>query len=127
MTSIKPAHAGAFSIPAACCAKGAAEFCEDLLYGAGKVRVERIVSMQHASPEGFWYDQDEDEWCLVLDGEARLGFDDGTSLALGRGESVLLPAHVRHRVLATSAPCIWLCIFGQGLALPNATHAQAQA
>lgn len=28
------------------------------------VRVERIVSQGHCSPEGFWYDQAETEWVL---------------------------------------------------------------
>ena len=37
------------------------EWMETLLGGRGRFRVERIVSRGHASPEGFWYDQDEHE------------------------------------------------------------------
>ena len=41
-------------------------------------RVERIVSQGHASPEGFWYDQDQKEWVMVLEGAARIRFEDGS-------------------------------------------------
>jgi cupin 2 domain-containing protein len=40
------------------------------------VRIERIVSNSHASPEGFWYDQDDHEWVLLLEGEAGIEFAD---------------------------------------------------
>jgi len=42
------------------------------LLDADNVRMERIVSNGHASPEGFWYDQDQHEWVMVLKGAARL-------------------------------------------------------
>ena len=48
------------------------------LLEATNVRIERIVSHGHASPEGFWYDQDQHEWVVVLAGAARLKFEDGT-------------------------------------------------
>ena len=85
----------------------------DILWQAGELRVERIVSRGDVSPDGFWYDQEEDEWVAVLEGEAELEFDSGR-VALRRGDSLLIPAHRRHRVIRTSAepPCIWLCVFG---------------
>ena len=43
------------------------------------VRIERIVSYGHASPEGFWYDQDQHEWVVVLKGVARLRFEEELS------------------------------------------------
>ena len=39
------------------------------------VRIERIISHGHASPEGFWYDQEQHEWVAVLKGAARLRFE----------------------------------------------------
>ncbi|MCK6390610.1 MAG: cupin, partial [Azonexus sp.] len=36
------------------------------------VRIERIVSTGQSSPPGFWYNQDEGEWVMVLQGEAHL-------------------------------------------------------
>jgi hypothetical protein len=41
------------------------------LPGTSDFRIERIVSLGHASPEGFWYDQEGGEWVLLLKGAAR--------------------------------------------------------
>lgn len=81
----------------------------------GDVRIERIVSTGHASPDGFWYDQDHDEWVAVLQGEGVVGFEDGSQVRLTTGGALLLPAHKKHRVVATSVqpPCIWIGIHGQ--------------
>ncbi|MCA9090777.1 MAG: cupin domain-containing protein [Planctomycetaceae bacterium] len=77
------------------------------------VRIERIVSTGHVSPEGFWYDQDEHEWVIVLKGEARLQFEDSEPLHLTPGAHVLIPAHQKHRVAWTSQkePTVWLAVF----------------
>lgn len=87
------------------------ELCDILLKDAG-VRIERILSDGQSSPEGFWYDQQENEWVALLQGEAELGFEEGVR-TLRAGESILLPAHCKHRVNKTSREpkCIWLCIF----------------
>jgi cupin 2 domain-containing protein len=76
-------------------------------------RIERIVSQGHASAEGFWYDQDQDEWILLLRGAARLRFeDDGRLVELARGDFIDIPAHKRHRVEWTDPgqPTVWLAI-----------------
>lgn len=89
---------------------------EDLeLLASGAVRVERIVSRGHASPPGFFYDQPEDEWVVLLSGEAVLAWDDGARVTLRPGDWLLLPAHRRHRVESTTAdpPCVWLAIHGR--------------
>jgi cupin 2 domain-containing protein len=88
-----------------------AEFIETLIKSDG-VRVERIVSHGHASLEGFWYEQDEHEWVMVLQGSARLQLEDRT-LELGPGDYINLPAHTKHRVQWTTndQPTIWLAIF----------------
>jgi len=77
------------------------------------VRIERIVSTGQHSPDGFWYDQEEEEWVAVLAGEAILQFDDGESLAMKPGDHLLIPAHRRHRVEWTTpdAPTVWLAVF----------------
>lgn len=75
---------------------------------AGKTRIERIVSSGQTSD---WYDQTEDEWVCVLDGEAELEYADGSRVRLRAGDTAWLPAHLCHRVSYTSAPCIWLCVF----------------
>lgn len=77
----------------------------------GAVRIERIVSNGHASPDGFWYDQNEHEWILLLEGEAGIELADGEQVDLRRGDALNLPAHTRHRVTFTSRPAIWLAVY----------------
>ena len=78
----------------------------------GSFRIERIVSQGHASPEGFWYDQEQHELVFVLQGAARLQFSDGFR-ELKVGDYVDIPAHCRHRVdwTAPNEPTIWLAVF----------------
>ena len=85
----------------------------DRLAGGEGVRVERIVSHGQSSPDGFWYDQPEIEWVVLLAGSARIAFDDGREESLAPGDHLLLPAHTRHRV-AWSDPAqatVWLAVF----------------
>ena len=82
------------------------------LFDAPGIRVERIVSTGHASPPGFWYDQSESEWVVVLRGEAVLAFENETRV-LKPGDYALIPPHCRHRVNSTSQtePTVWLAVF----------------
>ena len=99
------------------------ELFEELLKTSA-FRVERIVSTGQVSPPGFWYDQEEDEWAALLQGEAELEFEGGRTEKLQKGEWAFLPAHARHRVVYTSAdpPCIWLAVFGRVKTSPRASH-----
>lgn len=84
------------------------------LLEAAHVRIERIVSTGQASPPGFWYDQDEGEWVLVLSGAARLRIAGETApRELGPGDCLDLPAHTRHRVEWTdpAVATVWLAVF----------------
>ena len=86
----------------------------ETLVAADRMRIERIVSRGHASPEGFWYDQDENEFVVVLQGSAGLRMDgEDVPLILKAGDYVVIPAHVRHRVEWTdpSGYTIWLAVF----------------
>ena len=76
------------------------------------VRIERIVSSGQTSSEGFWYDQNENEFVALLQGEAVISYED-VSINLKSGDTVLIPAHKKHRVDFTSIepPCVWLCVF----------------
>jgi cupin 2 domain-containing protein len=88
-----------------------AELIQTLAAGPG-VRVERIVSRGHASPPGFWYEQAEDEWVLLVRGAARLRFEDG-AVELRPGDHLTIPAGCRHRVEWTSPdePTVWVAVF----------------
>lgn len=88
----------------------------DLLAAGGGTRIERIVSKGHSSPPGFWYDQEEDEWVLLLRGEASLRFEEGDRLVhLVPGSHVHIAAHERHRVEWTKddTETVWLAVFYQ--------------
>jgi len=78
------------------------------------LRIERIVSTGQASPEGFWYDQPEGEWILLVQGEAKLRFaDEVDARHLRAGDYLDIAPHRRHRVEWTPAGqiTIWLAIF----------------
>ena len=104
-----------FTVPEEARQDGATERFETVLTGAGGLLVERIVSHGHVTPEGQWYDQARDEWVVVLEGEAALCYEDGSEVALGKGDHIFLPKHVRHRVTRASSPCIWLAVHGEDL------------
>jgi cupin 2 domain-containing protein len=82
-----------------------------LLLASEAMRVARIVSHGHASPDEFWYDQDHDEWVTVLKGAARLRFEDRV-VEMAPGDFLNIPAHQKHRVDWTTPlePTIWLAI-----------------
>lgn len=89
------------------------EIMETLLQSA-HIRIERIVSTGQATPENDWYDQEENEWILLLRGRAALRFADETeNRVLETGDYLDIPAHVRHRVEWTSEeePTVWLAVF----------------
>ena len=86
------------------------------LLEADNLRIERIVSHGHASPEDFWYDQDQNEWVIVLKGAARLRFEDGT-VEMKHGDFLNIPVHKKHRVEWTTPdePTVWLAVhYGGG-------------
>lgn len=85
----------------------------DTLYEKEGVRIERILSFGQSSPVGYWYDQSEDEWVMLLEGEAVIGYEDGSEVRLVIGDHLLIPAHTKHRVAFTAEDrlTIWLAVF----------------
>jgi cupin 2 domain-containing protein len=101
-------------------AKSADEQFATLLMTTG-LRIERIVSHGHASPEGFWYDQPQHEWVLLVSGAARVRFEDlDEAFDLVPGSFVDIPAHRRHRFDWTDPdrPTVWLAVHYVGAAEP---------
>jgi cupin 2 domain-containing protein len=85
----------------------------EILAESKNVKIERIVSRGHASEKDFWYDQERHEFVILLSGEARVGFEDGRSDAiLKKGDYLIIPAHLKHRVISTHPDCdtIWLAV-----------------
>ncbi|MBV8890016.1 MAG: cupin [Alphaproteobacteria bacterium] len=92
---------------------GAAEAVQALL-ARPDLRIERIVSHGQASAPGFWYDQEEGEWVLLLAGAARLRFaDEDAARLLSAGDWLDIAPRRRHRVDWTdpSGPTVWLAVF----------------
>ncbi|MDR0605248.1 MAG: cupin domain-containing protein [Bacteroidales bacterium] len=85
----------------------------NILASSGNIRIERIVSFGQTTRENEWYDQNQDEFVLLLQGKARIGFDNGEEKYLSKGNFLIIPAHTRHRVNYTSVKpiCIWLTVF----------------
>ncbi|KAB2824735.1 cupin domain-containing protein [Aliivibrio finisterrensis] len=77
------------------------------------LRIERIISHGQSSPEQGWYDQDENEWVVVLSGFGVIEFEDGREVILSKGEYLHINSHEKHKVTATSLEevTVWLAIF----------------
>ena len=100
----------------------------DTLLTRPGARIERIVSTGQASAEGFWYDQDEDEFVLILSGAAGVRIAGEAAMReLRPGDWLEIPAHMRHRVEWTvaDAPTVWLAVFISPQATPRGTIPRA--
>ncbi len=84
----------------------------DSLIQTESLLIERIISHGQTTSEGEWYDQDRDEWVVVLQGTGKISFADGEILTLKPGDSVNIPAQCRHRVTWTDPqqPTLWLAV-----------------
>ncbi len=81
-----------------------------ILQENNKIRIERIISTGQTSG---WYDQDEAEFVVLIEGFAKLEFENDCFLSMKKGDTILIHPHQLHRVAHTSMhpPCIWLCVF----------------
>jgi cupin 2 domain-containing protein len=80
------------------------------LLEAQNLRIERIISNGHPSPPDFWYDQEDNEWVVLLRGSATLKFEDDRIVSLKAGDHLCIAAHVKHRVEQTSSDAVWLAV-----------------
>jgi cupin 2 domain-containing protein len=90
------------------------ELFSNLLQTPG-IRIERIVSQGHQSPDGFWYDQPTGEWVILLKGAASIEFEN-SAIDMGPGDYLDIPARTKHRVAWTTPdePTIWLAVYYGG-------------
>lgn len=77
------------------------------------IRIERILSHGHSSPEEGWYNQDENEWVMVLEGQGVIEFEDGRVVTLSKGDYINIAAREKHKVIGTveNVMTIWLAVF----------------
>lgn len=87
------------------------EVFEDLV-SSDKVKIERIISKGHTSPDTGWYDQEQSEWVIVIAGSAIIGFDNKPSVTLKAGDYLNIPAHQKHNVAWTEpdVETVWLAV-----------------
>jgi len=88
------------------------EIFEDIIT-TEKLRIERIVSKGQTSPDTGWYDQNENEWLIVLSGYGVIEYINGVKVKLKQGDYLNIEAHELHRVIDTSSDeaTVWLAIF----------------
>jgi cupin 2 domain-containing protein len=89
------------------------EFIEALME-AKDVKIERIVSKGHSSPPGHWFNQDRDEYVILLKGSAGILFEGKDDVTImGRGDYLNIPANVKHRVewTDTKEETVWLAVY----------------
>ena len=86
----------------------------EIISETDSIKIERIVSRAHSSPPDFWYDQEKNEYVILLKGKAGLAFENRDDvIVMGPGDYLEIPAHVRHRVEWTDPEedTIWLAIY----------------
>ena len=84
----------------------------DVIFQSEIIRIERIISDGQASPDNFWYDQDENEWVILLKGKAKIKYQDEAEQYLMEGDYIFIPSHKKHRVEWTdnNTKTIWLAV-----------------
>ncbi len=84
----------------------------DLIVQNEKTKIERIISRGQTSPASGWYDQEKDEWVMVLKGEAILSFGNGKEVNLKAGDYINISAHTKHKVKWTDSKTetVWLAV-----------------
>ncbi|WP_200762758.1 cupin domain-containing protein [Nitrosophilus alvini] len=79
----------------------------DTLLRCGNVEIKRIVSAE--SVKSSLYIQDEDEWVVLLEGDAELEIK-GKAKKLKKGDTLFIPARTPHKVTKTSKGALWLAV-----------------
>lgn len=77
------------------------------LFEHKNVKINRIISSNEL--EDKLYMQDEDEWLVLLEGEATLLLNEEEK-KLKKGDTLFIPAKTPHRVLYTQAGTLWLTV-----------------
>src|SRR3989344_3416046 len=75
------------------------------------IKIERIISKNHITPKGKWYNQNKNEFVIILKGSAELLFFPNKKIKMKTGDYINIPAHLKHRVDKTGKKTIWLAVF----------------
>lgn len=77
------------------------------------IKIERIISKGHTTEKDKWYNQEKNEWLIMLKGKAELLFKNNNQIIkMKKGDYLNISAHTEHRVTKTSKKeeTIWLTI-----------------
>ena len=87
------------------------EIFEDIIK-TDNLKIERIISYGHTSPKTGWYESEQNEWVIVLKGQAILSFESSEDVKLNAGDYINIVAFTKHKVSWTlpNAETIWLAI-----------------
>lgn len=77
------------------------------------LKIERIISKGQKSPEDFWYEEEQNEFVIVLKGEGSILFEEGEEVTLFPGDYLNIPAMKKHKVSYTKEDeeTVWLAVF----------------
>lgn len=84
----------------------------ELIHESDNVRIERIFSLGNVESHQTWFDQETDEWVILLSGEAQVEFEGEEIITLIKGDYIFIPAHKKHRIIESSKveQNLWLAI-----------------
>jgi len=71
------------------------------------IKINRIVSSADVEPAE--YIQDEDEWVVIIEGEATLLLENEEKI-LKKGDTLFIPAKTPHKILKTKSNTVWLAV-----------------
>jgi len=82
------------------------------LFKSNNCVIEKIISTGQSTNEGEWFEEEGDEWVILLQGTSELKFFNGEDYKMKAGDYLLIPSNSKHRVVTTSLdpPCVWLAI-----------------
>jgi len=86
----------------------------DTILASSGCEIKRIISKGNHSPSDHWYDQNKNEWVMVLKGAAVLKFENSKKIVeMMPGDYVHIPARCKHRVEWTDpdVETIWLAVY----------------
>lgn len=75
--------------------------------------LKKIISTGQSTPEVGWYDQEQHEWVVVLQGSATIEFEHQGEVQLTAGDYLCIKAKTKHKVSYTDLkkPTVWLAIY----------------
>ncbi|MBS4013727.1 MAG: cupin domain-containing protein [Bacteroidetes bacterium] len=84
----------------------------DTIFHNKNVKIERILSKGQVTKDGEWYNQETDEWVILIQGNAKIEFENHKIIELNSGDYIFIPSHQKHKVIFTSVDpiCIWIAV-----------------